>query len=347
MKRVTVKDLAKELDVSLGTINKALNNKPGLSDETRKRILKAADNLGYKVNRVAQSLARSTIRVGIIIPDVWLEYYTYLKEGINQELDRLSDFNIQGKYYTVSSLHSGKESITALNDCVRDGMDAVILCPLYHADYSSSLNDLYQKKIPVVVLGSDIREANKLCSVRVDAYKAGRLAAEFMGWISAKEKPIAVFIGNKDFSDHKDKVDGFLDESKKQPYGMVSIFETHDDPEIAHFMTNKLVRETSDLGGIYIATGNSISVCKYLSENNIKNVRIIVTDVFKEMIGYVKQNIIQGMIFQDQIAQGGVAVRVIYDKLVRNIVEKETIFIQPQIVLRNNFEGYFKYLKVE
>jgi LacI family transcriptional regulator len=347
MKRVTVKDLAKELDVSLGTINKALNNKPGLSEETRERILKVADNLGYKVNRVAQSLARNTIQIGIIIPDTWPEYYTYLKEGINQELERLSDFNILGKYYTVPSLQSGKESIMALNHCVRDGMDAVILCPLYYTDYSTSLNDLYQKNIPVVVLGSDISDVNKLCSVRVDAYKAGRLAAEFMGWIAEKEKSIAVFIGNKDVSDHKDKVDGFLDESKKQPYGIVSIFETHDDPEIAQFMASKLVRENSDLGGIYIATGNSISVCKYLSENNIKNVRIIVTDIFKEMVGYVNQNIIHGMIFQDQIAQGGAAVRVIYDKLVRNIEEKETIFIQPQIVLRNNSEGYFKYLNRE
>jgi hypothetical protein len=50
------------------------------------------------------------------------------------------------------------------------------------------------------------------------------------------------------------------------------------------------------------------------------------------------------MIFQDQIAQGSAAVRVIYDTLVRNIAEKETIFIQPQIVLRNNFEGFLNIL---
>jgi DNA-binding LacI/PurR family transcriptional regulator len=42
MKRVTVKDLAKELSVSLNTINKGLNNKPGISDETREKIIETA-----------------------------------------------------------------------------------------------------------------------------------------------------------------------------------------------------------------------------------------------------------------------------------------------------------------
>lgn len=340
MKRITVKDLARELGVSLGTINKALNNKPGLSDETRKKIIETSQLMGYKINRVAQSLARKAIQIGIILPEVWPEYYSYLKVGINQELERLSDFNIRGRYYNVPNLQSGKETIEALKNCVHDGMDAVIFCPNYDTDYIDYLNELHDRGIQLVILGSDINEVNRLCSVRVDAYKAGRLAAEFMGWIVGENKSVAVFIGNKDYREHKDKVEGFMDEAKNQSYNIVGAYETHDDREIAYFMTDKLMREKSDLGGIYVATGNSIAVCKYLSEHNKENVSVVATDIYKEVADLMKQDAIQGIIFQDQIAQGIAAVKVIYNKLVNNTDGLENILITPQLVLKSNVESY-------
>ena len=53
-KRVTIKDIANHLGVSYGVINKAMNNKSGISDAMKKKILDAAEELGYRVNKVAQ-----------------------------------------------------------------------------------------------------------------------------------------------------------------------------------------------------------------------------------------------------------------------------------------------------
>lgn len=340
MRRITVKDLANELGVSLGTINKALTGKPGVSEETRQHIMDTAKRMGYQVNRVAQSLARNPIKIGIIMPEAWPEYYGLLKSGIDQELENLRDYNILGKYYMVPGLHSRQETVEAINRCMNDGMNAVIICPAHDMGYIEYVDKMYDNGIPVILLGSDLPGSKKLCCIRVDAHMSGRLAAEYIKWLVEEEKTIAVFIGNKDISDHKEKVDGFLEEAKNNSSKIAGVFETHDEPEVAYYLTGKLVKERPDIGGIYVATGNSIAVCKYIVENGIKNIRIIGTDIFNDIIKYVKDGVMQGVIFQDPVAQGRTAVKTIYDTLVKNISVKSDIFVTPQIVLRNSIDAY-------
>ena len=70
-KQVSVKDIAKELNISLSTVHKAMTGKGGISEERRKEVLKTAKKMGYQVNSVAQTLARKSINLGIIMPSLW------------------------------------------------------------------------------------------------------------------------------------------------------------------------------------------------------------------------------------------------------------------------------------
>ena len=56
-RRVTINDIARQAGVSKGAVSYALNDRPGLSDETRERILRIADELGWHPNRAARSLS--------------------------------------------------------------------------------------------------------------------------------------------------------------------------------------------------------------------------------------------------------------------------------------------------
>ena len=54
-RRVTIKDIAREAGVSKGAVSYALNDRPGLADSTRERILRIADELGWRPNSAARS----------------------------------------------------------------------------------------------------------------------------------------------------------------------------------------------------------------------------------------------------------------------------------------------------
>ena len=68
---VTLKQLAKELNVSISTVSKALNNSEEIGAETVKRVKELAALYNYKPNKVALSLKQNkTKTIGVIIPDV-------------------------------------------------------------------------------------------------------------------------------------------------------------------------------------------------------------------------------------------------------------------------------------
>lgn len=340
MKRVTVKDIANELGLSLGAINKALNNKPGLSNETRERVLDKAANMGYRVNKVAQSMARSSIKIGVVMPLNWREYYDQLQSGVDFELENLRDYNVQGRYYNVAGLHSYQETVQALKQCIQDDMQAVVLCSPQEFGFSAILQELQDLHIPVVLLGTSIANAGSICCVHVDAGCAGKLAAEFMSLILPKNQSVIVFVGNKDLSEHKKKAMEFSAEASRRNINVLGVYETHDDPEVAYFLTGKLIRECGNVGGIYAATANSIAICKYIEENNLAHVQLIGTDIFNATVDFVHKGIMKGVIYQNTEKQGSSAVRILYDFLAEGKIPPETFLVPPALVLSSNIDFY-------
>ncbi|MCD6551515.1 LacI family DNA-binding transcriptional regulator, partial [Thermotoga sp.] len=75
-KYVTIRDIAERAGVSINTVSRALNDKPDISEETKKKILKIAKELGYVKNATASSLrSKRTNIVGVIIADSANPFY--------------------------------------------------------------------------------------------------------------------------------------------------------------------------------------------------------------------------------------------------------------------------------
>ncbi|MBZ2175876.1 LacI family transcriptional regulator [Schnuerera sp. xch1] len=80
---VTIKDIAKSLGISYSSVSRALNNKPGVSSETRKRVIDEAKKMGYKPNDMARGLVKKqTNTIGVIIPDIANSFFGEVTEGI-------------------------------------------------------------------------------------------------------------------------------------------------------------------------------------------------------------------------------------------------------------------------
>ena len=76
-KKITFNDIAKKTNFSKTTISRYFNNPDSLTEESKKKIENALVELDYKENKVARSLANGkTEMIGIIIPDLFLHYYS-------------------------------------------------------------------------------------------------------------------------------------------------------------------------------------------------------------------------------------------------------------------------------
>lgn len=86
---VTLKQLAKELNVSISTVSKALNNSEEIGKETIKRVKELAELYNYKPNKVALSLKQNrTNTIGVIIPDILNYFLAKVLYGIEREASK-------------------------------------------------------------------------------------------------------------------------------------------------------------------------------------------------------------------------------------------------------------------
>lgn len=84
-KKITLKQIAKELDVSISTVSKSLRNSPEIGEETRLKVQAFAKFYHYKPNNIALSLKnRKTKTIGIIIPEIVHHFFSTVINGIEQ-----------------------------------------------------------------------------------------------------------------------------------------------------------------------------------------------------------------------------------------------------------------------
>jgi len=80
---VTLKEIAKALDVSMMTVSRALNNKENVDPKTKKRVIEKARSMGYTPNHVAKSLvSRKTYTIGVVIPELSHVFFAQVISGI-------------------------------------------------------------------------------------------------------------------------------------------------------------------------------------------------------------------------------------------------------------------------
>lgn len=117
---VTLKQLAKELNVSISTVSKALNNSEEIGEETIKRVKELAELYNYKPNKVALSLKQNkTKTIGVIIPDILNHFLAKVLFGIEREATKYG-YNII-TCISNESFEQEKESLRLLANGSVDG----------------------------------------------------------------------------------------------------------------------------------------------------------------------------------------------------------------------------------
>jgi len=335
--RITIKKLAEEIGLSVCTINKALNNKPRISPETRALVIKSARRFGYRPNTLAKALARPVLTIGFVYPDVWPSHTGLLIRGARESLERLHDHRVNS---LLRPLPAGDEKsfIAVINDLAHNQVSGLILCLF---DYSPECLEkawhiLKEAKIPFVLLGSDISGGPQICFVWHDCRRCGRMAAEVLEWM-APGHSVAVFIGRKGLLDHDLKIDGFRSWLGQSKIKLAGIGETFDDPAKSYPVARDLFRQYPGIGGIYIGTENAAGICRYLVESGLAGkVRVVATGVSDDVLHGLQTGVIHCSINQNQPLQGRRAAGILYDYLELGRMPKSPeILITPELILRS------------
>lgn len=333
-KKISVKDIAEELNISLSTVHKALTGKTGISEARRQEVIKTAQRMGYVVNTVAQSLARKDINIGIAMPSKWHDYFADMKNGIEKEIEALSEYKVRGTFYFLSSDISKAEADKFMVWLADEKIDALIYCPSIYSFEEDFFGRIKKVGIPVFFAGDGYEDAGSISVITTDAELSGKLAADFLHCIKPDGLKAAVLTGSLKVKPHKIKTEAFQKRINAGGGNIVGVYETEDDDKKAYEYMDEIVSKGAN--AVYVSTATSLSVCRYIEEKGLKkDISLICTDLFDELNYYMKKNIVKATIYQHQESVGERAVKAAYDYFVgKNSYGCDDIEIEPVISVR-------------
>ncbi len=211
---VNMKDIARDLGVSVVTVSKALREHPDISKSTRERILLKVRELGYRPNLTARSLVtgRSSL-IGLIVPDLIHPFFADVAKGLSLALRR------QGYFLIISSSEEDAElEREEIEHMLAHRLDALIVATCQPDP--ESLRKIQQGETPLILLDRSFKDLRSHF-VGSDDYAAGKLATEHLLAIGCER--LAHIRGPENSVGHR-RLKGFLDTLKKaRPQGAPGI----------------------------------------------------------------------------------------------------------------------------
>ncbi len=197
---VTIFEVAAQAGVSYGTVSRVLNNDPHVKTETRERVSRVIQDLGYVVNRQARSLAGGkTHIIGMLVPDLGTGYIGEIIQGIDSEL-QLSGYDLM-LYTTHRTPVLEADYVANLAQGMVDGL--ILVLPRNPRDYIDILNS---RHFPFVLI--DHQGWGTECpAVSATNWQGAFNATEYL--IQLGHKRIGIITGWMDLDSAVDRLEGY------------------------------------------------------------------------------------------------------------------------------------------
>ena len=201
--RITLKDIAKRLNVSPSTVSRALQNNPEIGKATKVAVRKLAAELNYEPNSVALSLRnKKTFTIGVIVPEIVHYFFSSVISGIE---DAAYDSNYQ--VILCQSNERYANEVRNIKTLAKSQVDGILISYSKETHDFTHIESVRSKGVPVVFYDRS-NENLELDSVIVDDFSGAYQAAEQLIKIGCKR--IAHFKGPLHMELYLARLNGYL-----------------------------------------------------------------------------------------------------------------------------------------
>ncbi len=293
--RITIQDVAREAGVSVATVDRVLNHRPGVRAATVQRVEAAADKLAYQPDRLAARLARARdYRFCFVLPTGTNTFMQNLKTEVEGAAQRLAVERVR-IYLRLVDVFDGQALAEEL-ESLGDDFDGVAVVALDHPAVREAINGLVEAGVKVVTLVSDAPGSKRAHYVGIDNTAAGRTAAMLLGrFVGARSGKVGLIAGSLALRDHVERQFGFEQVMAREfPHLQVlPVREGRDDYEKVEEVTQTLLAETPDMVGIYnVGAGNRGIVSALEAARRVDEVVFIAHD----LTPFTRKQLVRGWI---------------------------------------------------
>lgn len=257
-KRVTVHDLARKANVSLATIDRVLNGRPGVRAATIARVEAAIAETGYARDLSASLMARQRdLRVVFLIPEGRNPFMEQLAEVVRARRVMASAERVALDMLRVPALdaHALARAIDALD---QQTCDVAVVVAASAPEVEQAIAAAHGRGVAILTLVSDVPNTPRRGFIGIDNLAAGRSAASLMGRF-CRSGTVAVIAGSLTLRDHRLRAEGFA-QVMAQDYPalrLIGPLQGQDDPGKTQALAENLLTGPAPPVGLYnLGAGN-------------------------------------------------------------------------------------------
>lgn len=281
MRRPTISDLAKASGVSVATIDRVLNGRHRVREETARRVYEAAQEIGYHAvgllrQRVFEDLPQ--YRLGFVLQKpVQAFYQAFAKEVVAAaQAVTTARINAHVDFVPASTPIAIVERLKAM---AARSQAIALVAPDYPA-VTAAIEELKEKGILVFSLLSDFSTTARQGYIGVDNRKVGRTAAWIIARSARRPGKVACFVGSHRFLGHELREIGFRSYFRENApeFEVLDTLINLDTPEITHEATLDLLKKHPDLIGFYVCGGGMEGAISAIREERLAGKLIAVVN---------------------------------------------------------------------
>ncbi|REG90383.1 LacI family DNA-binding transcriptional regulator [Algoriphagus antarcticus] len=206
--QATIKDIARELNLSASTISRALKDYPGISNETKRKVKEVAEKMNYRPNAIALSLRKSrSFTIGVIIPEVVHFFFSTVISGI-EEIAQSRGYNV----ILSQSNEKLEREISSIETMLSNQIDGILVSYSKETKTFDHFTRVLDQGFPIVFFDRAPAIPNAI-NVMVDDYQGSFDATAHL--ISQGYKNIVHLAGPKTLKISIDRENGYKDALEK------------------------------------------------------------------------------------------------------------------------------------
>lgn len=200
---LTLKDIAKMVGVAESTVSRAINNKAGVGEDTRKKILEIVEKYNYKPNQMAQGLAKQETRIiALFVPDLSIHSHLQIMKKVEEVAN-----NAGYQVILCNTRESSEREKAYLNLLEKNQVDGAIIVGSKLTD--ENIINTALRGDNIIVLINRLTEEILLPTVLIDKARGAYLATEHL--IKQGFEKIAIIMGNTTNYTESEKLAGYKD----------------------------------------------------------------------------------------------------------------------------------------
>lgn len=347
-KKLRIKDIAKLAGVSPGTVDRVIHNRGQVTEENRINILKIIEEVDYKPNLLARSLANKKKYLFVSLCPEFNQpndYWRAPDRGIEKAAYEINDFHVTVKrfYFDQFSVQSFQKKIKEIADIQPDG---VLLSPVFREETIAFVQQLDEKKVPYIFIDSHIDGLNNISYLGQNSFQSGYLAARLLSYsLPEKSKIIIARFGGVELSNQAIRREEGILSFLKQSSGKFESEHINIDPKnnsnLDYF---KQQIEKKEIRGIIVINSKAFEVATIVKEMQLIGKQLIGYDLLPENIKYLKEGIISFLIAQRPEEQGYKGIMSLFNYLVIKTHVEQNNFLPIDILTSENIDYYLNYI---